>query len=578
MAQTPTSLQLKDAGNTLYLKKDYIGAYAKYTEAIVVDGDNAVLYANRSACCLAIEKYLDAAEDAQKATSLNPYYPKAWARFASAQAALLRYQGSVISWERALDALPRQHLSAAELKQKHEFEEGLRSAKLCLAIVNERGAPEGSIKIHKPDQEKLPWRIAQRILPRMRRRNQEEASKSSAWVIAMAWEEFGEGVKLMRQLKTTPREGQQFLSEGTSGVLPLLTNGILRDRRVFHISGARWFDDYNKQLDFEVKVTKAWPTLSPQQVLYQAKRGLRQKGWDEVRPAISTTIRAWVMLGLLDSLVGRAHHVALEHFRKVIEVLELGRVYWKTVPKEQRGSIFDDAFIRGIHAYSKDPGLNSKFQLALLFQEADDLIKETRADHYLPEMPYDPGFLSSFYIYPIGAGLAAKGFYHAQMAEYVTTREEILDHSHKAAQFYLESANTYPQDDENHAWYLRCAVEYMWKCGTELRVTLVVLKRMREAIPKMKEIWGFVETGKMEELQMFVDAEEMLLKEVDRGKVTLGDLAAPVWAIDKKDIDILHPAYMIMSGTEKRTQKEKVFTPYASGSNWDSEGFLEGQF
>jgi len=129
---------------------------------------------------------------------------------------------------------------------------------------------------------------------------------------------------------------------------------------------------------------------------------------------------------------------------------------------------------------------------------------------------------------------SAKGYYHAQMAEYVTAREEILDHSHKAAQFYLESANIYPQDDENHTWYLRCSVEYMWKCGTELRVTLVVLKRLREAIPKMKEIWGGVDIGKMKELQMFVDAEDMLLKEVSRGKVTLDDPAAPVWAIDKR--------------------------------------------
>lgn len=44
--------KLKDEGNAFFLKKDYASAAAKYTEAIKIDGENAILYSNRAACRL----------------------------------------------------------------------------------------------------------------------------------------------------------------------------------------------------------------------------------------------------------------------------------------------------------------------------------------------------------------------------------------------------------------------------------------------------------------------------------------------------------------------------------------------
>lgn len=41
----------------LYVAKDYAATYGKYSEAIEIDSKNAVLYANRAACSLAIDKY-----------------------------------------------------------------------------------------------------------------------------------------------------------------------------------------------------------------------------------------------------------------------------------------------------------------------------------------------------------------------------------------------------------------------------------------------------------------------------------------------------------------------------------------
>jgi stress-induced-phosphoprotein 1 len=53
----PTSAQLKDLGNELFKKQDYVGAIIKYTEAIALDDKNAVLYANRAACNHALNKW-----------------------------------------------------------------------------------------------------------------------------------------------------------------------------------------------------------------------------------------------------------------------------------------------------------------------------------------------------------------------------------------------------------------------------------------------------------------------------------------------------------------------------------------
>lgn len=59
MAEKDVASKLKEEGNTLFARKDYPSAIAKYTKAIAIDSSNAVLYANRSACRLAMKKCVD---------------------------------------------------------------------------------------------------------------------------------------------------------------------------------------------------------------------------------------------------------------------------------------------------------------------------------------------------------------------------------------------------------------------------------------------------------------------------------------------------------------------------------------
>jgi hypothetical protein len=48
--------QLKNEGNELSRKQDYVGALTKYSEALALSDKNAVLYANRAACNHALDK------------------------------------------------------------------------------------------------------------------------------------------------------------------------------------------------------------------------------------------------------------------------------------------------------------------------------------------------------------------------------------------------------------------------------------------------------------------------------------------------------------------------------------------
>lgn len=51
-----TAAQLKDEGNVFFAQKEFAKASAKYTQAIKLDGSNAILYANRAACHLNLKR------------------------------------------------------------------------------------------------------------------------------------------------------------------------------------------------------------------------------------------------------------------------------------------------------------------------------------------------------------------------------------------------------------------------------------------------------------------------------------------------------------------------------------------
>lgn len=51
-----SAIELKAEGNTLFANSEWALASVKYTDAIALDGSNAVLWANRAACRLHLKQ------------------------------------------------------------------------------------------------------------------------------------------------------------------------------------------------------------------------------------------------------------------------------------------------------------------------------------------------------------------------------------------------------------------------------------------------------------------------------------------------------------------------------------------
>ncbi|EPX70975.1 chaperone activator Sti1 [Schizosaccharomyces octosporus yFS286] len=71
---------LKAKGNAAFAQKDYKTAIDYFSQAIQLDGNNHILYSNRSACYASVKDYKNALEDATKCTDIKHDWAKGWSR------------------------------------------------------------------------------------------------------------------------------------------------------------------------------------------------------------------------------------------------------------------------------------------------------------------------------------------------------------------------------------------------------------------------------------------------------------------------------------------------------------------
>ncbi|KAG2369099.1 hypothetical protein BDR07DRAFT_1371671 [Suillus spraguei] len=476
----PTATQLKDEGNELFKKQDYMGAIIKYTEAIALDDKNAVLY-------------LDAVDDAHMVLllSYDMYCVGLW------RARGLGGKRSCLA--EALDALPKTKLSPAEKKQQDQYT-------ACLKAANARlNQPIVPLSMNE-NLGKFPWQIATDMLPELQKAGYDKVS-SSAWVVALAYEG-----------------------------LTSLSNGFMRDDRVFHINQPKWIDMYNNQVYFEITARKAWNSEGLETIKEQAQKRLKESGWDDVRPALAVTVRAWIMRAAFEGGLRQKPQAGVEYYRRALDLVEWGRTIWKDAPKSSRGAIFEPSFLIGIRslyikmfmsAYTDDPGLNSKFPLEQLKEEAEDLLKETEiASRTRDNVPVDPGFISSFTVYPNGVAHAILGFYHVQSARYASGPLERMFSFVKAAGEYTQASNKYPEDDELRAWYLNCTMDCLRNAGAPVHNFFMVASQLRDTMPKMQKIWAISDLamgGRDQKIQANLEKADELMKRVADKTLTLED-------------------------------------------------------
>jgi len=172
-----TAEEWKKKGNQLFQEEDIDGSLDAFTNAINLESDNAVYFANRAAAYTFKGEFTLAITDANKAIELNSGYAKAWLRLAMAQFRIGLYEKAMESFKRTTERANSnsdtdkslrdeclEHIKLCEknIQDQKELEEAGRpntEAKEDIQIVEYEGRPveEEESKPKPPLFSKLWW-------------------------------------------------------------------------------------------------------------------------------------------------------------------------------------------------------------------------------------------------------------------------------------------------------------------------------------------------------------------------------------------------------------------------------------
>ncbi|WWC61569.1 uncharacterized protein I303_104153 [Kwoniella dejecticola CBS 10117] len=97
---------IKAEANKAFAAKDYATAAKLYSDAIEIDGQNHVLYSNRSASKGGLKDWQGALEDAEKCIEVSPSFAKGYLRKGAALHGLRQYPEAVMAYEEGLQVDP----------------------------------------------------------------------------------------------------------------------------------------------------------------------------------------------------------------------------------------------------------------------------------------------------------------------------------------------------------------------------------------------------------------------------------------------------------------------------------------
>ncbi|THH15973.1 hypothetical protein EW146_g4601 [Bondarzewia mesenterica] len=298
----------------------------------------------------------------------------------------------------------------------------------------------------------------------------------------------------------------------------------------------------------EMTKTKAPdPNASVPHIIAEIRRLFNQGSWDLVRPAIDTFVRCSILKAFNKDGHKKTDAASVRLYDKVLAIQRWGRQQWSDVPRDDRGTVFDDTFVRGVRALRLDAYMEAwcqdktsqEFTLQGLLEEADDLIEEIRNGPRLQTQ--SPGFNMAYTDYIEGQALAfvfldMKGFYYCQYPRLEKHSDvddpKVAAFFKRSAECYFEAAEKYPEDDEDHVWWLHVGLNVYLESGVVLRQSMPVMERIRSVIPKMKRIWehsSMAREGRDDALQQILWMEEDARKAIEEGRLTLDDKARFLW-------------------------------------------------
>ncbi|KAF7303081.1 TPR-REGION domain-containing protein [Mycena kentingensis (nom. inval.)] len=540
---------LKAEGNSLFQEGEFSAAYKKYTEAIDKrpSGNTlAVLYSNRAACALKLKDYLDAIYDGQQATNADPSFVKAFVRTATAADAINLSSISHATWtsasklvkesDPALYAEFTSRAKAAETaRSKHEARLEENREDYIIELSTSRARKE------------MPWARAMMMRNRL-------PEQSSGHVIIEAYQEFMEGIETLKQLELQEQPDGTVMVRAVGKVLEPLTNAILMHDHVFHVDFPDFQEKIKHQISAEVQTHDGWGLVGPQDLIREMPERLQTSGWQVTRPAVTITLRAWILRAFVDANFGKTA-TADEFYRRVLDVLEWGARTYANVPKAERGAVFEPTFIRGVRALrlsnvlglykrqrlednpeteTEEEGIECRYTLEDIRQLALDAKSEVEASE--PPPPYaSTAFRLAFWSYPLGEALGVLGWYHMRRGMKLQGPEPdeasvlaSIPEFKRSAEHYVKSAEAYPIDEQQHFTMLLFALEAYWRGGAPLRITIPLAQRARGAYARASEIWRLTltqhEIAKAAEATSFLKECEM---QMIKGAWKLDDAFGP---------------------------------------------------
>ncbi|CAE6422821.1 unnamed protein product [Rhizoctonia solani] len=529
---TTPLVSLKAEASELFKNGDSKGAKRVYTRALAhTDLDpheRAVLYCNRAAAEMILRRFEDAISDSKRSVEADPTYSRGYERLATAQLGLHRYNDAYESYGKAialLDAIPEP--SSADIARKVKIEQALAEAQ------RKEAGPD--VLLIRNATGNMPWDKAEALRPSM---NPTDGTCTSAWIILEAHDLFSKGCEALMELQRT-ETSEGTVIYGRLGAVADISDGLLRDERAFHMTTSDWKDRYGYQAQYEAMEYNGWINQADEAtIMREIRERVAMRGWDDVRPALDLTVRAWIMHAFLLRSIPD-YNTAVHLLQKVQRFLTWGDHQWPDVPTSQRGVIFEHTFRRSVkrlylhtlyQAIINNPSPNSPFSLAELKNTSAAILEDV--EQHPPEAEakekLTPGYIAAYWLYPTAEAMIIDGFYHMQLALTSVPVDPVKQKANyrTAYEKYLSGAERFPKDDENHAYYLKSALECLMESGATLTETLPLMERVRKATPLMKNIWetsGMSLCGRDAALHAVVSFEEGIQKQLKDGTLTMDD-------------------------------------------------------
>lgn len=123
-----TADDYKKKGNDAFAAKAYKDAIEHFSKAIELDGNNHVLFSNRSAAHASLQEWQQAFDDGQKCVSLNAGWAKGYIRLGAALHGLRKYDEAITAYNKGLEVEPTNETLKSSLAAVQSDQEAAAAA------------------------------------------------------------------------------------------------------------------------------------------------------------------------------------------------------------------------------------------------------------------------------------------------------------------------------------------------------------------------------------------------------------------------------------------------------------------